>query len=112
VARGFGTATHPVLVIAAGEWWPDGSLRPAVEDGLRAGAVLSHLRSAGRGLSAEAHAMATTVDGTRDVEAAIGSCASARLLGAAGYGGDVEVAARLDCDQVVPLLQDGAFEPA
>ncbi|MEV0095209.1 hypothetical protein [Streptomyces sp. NPDC050738] len=30
--RGYGTLDRPVAVIASGERWPDGSLRPALED--------------------------------------------------------------------------------
>ncbi|MDQ0905210.1 2-phosphosulfolactate phosphatase [Streptomyces canus] len=36
--HGYGTPEHPVVVIAAGELSPDGSLRPALEDLLGAGA--------------------------------------------------------------------------
>lgn len=48
-ARGYGTPAHPVAVIAAGERWPDGSLRPALEDLLGAGALISGLRPPGPG---------------------------------------------------------------
>jgi 2-phosphosulfolactate phosphatase len=108
-AQGYGTPSRPVLVVAAGERWPDGSLRPALEDALGAGAVLQHLRAAGRSLSAEAAAVAAMVEATPDVRGALRACGSARQLVAAGYAGDVEVAAELDGDRTVPVLDHGAF---
>jgi 2-phosphosulfolactate phosphatase len=108
-AQGYGTSALPVLVVAAGERWPDGSLRPALEDALGAGAVLGHLRAAGRSLSPEASAVAAMVEGTPDMEGALRACGSARQLVAAGYGGDVEVAAEIDGDATVPVIEHGAF---
>ncbi len=81
---GYGTAKRPIAVIAAGERWPDGSLRPALEDGLGAGAVLHHLRLAGCKLSAEAAAMATTYEASEDIGAAVRASASALELTAIG----------------------------
>ncbi len=111
VAAGYGTGDRPVVVIAGGERWPDGSLRPALEDALGAGSVLLRLRAAGCSLSPEAAAVAAMVEGTPDVEGAVRASGSARQLMAAGYGGDVDVAAELDRDRTVPVLHDGAFSP-
>jgi 2-phosphosulfolactate phosphatase len=109
VAHGYGTPRHPVVIVASGERWPDGSLRPALEDALGAGAVLGHLGAAGRTLSPEATAAATMFESTDDLEATLRSCGSARQLVDAGYGDDVDAAAPLDCDGAVPVLHDGAF---
>ncbi len=109
LSQGYGTAARPAAVIAAGEKWPDDSLRPALEDALGAGAVLHHLRSAGCALSVEAEAVASAFAATADVEGALRSCGSARRLVDAGYGADVDVAAATEHDEVVPVLRDGAF---
>jgi len=110
--QGCGASQRPTVVVASGERWPDGSLRPALEDALGAGAVLAPLRSAGCALSTEAAATAAMFEATTDVESAVRSCGSARLLAAAGYGGDVDVASELDGDQTVPVVIDGAFSPS
>jgi 2-phosphosulfolactate phosphatase len=109
LAHRYGTSARSALIVAAGERWHDGSLRPALEDALGAGAVLHHLHDAGCTLSVEAAAMAAMFGATPDVAAAVHSCGSARQLVEAGYGADVEVAAQLDTDRSVPVLDNGAF---
>ncbi|MGH9122427.1 MAG: 2-phosphosulfolactate phosphatase [Acidimicrobiales bacterium] len=112
VARGYGTLERPALIVASGERWSDGSLRPALEDALGAGAVLSHLAKAGLPLSAEASAMAAMFEGISDLDASLRACASARELKANGYERDVDAALELDADKHVPLLRLGAFSAA
>ena len=86
-----------MAVVAAGERWPDDSLRPAVEDLWGAGAVLSALAARGRpGFSPEARAARATYDaiGT-DLPAALHACAGGQELDAIGFGADVDVAAEV-----------------
>jgi 2-phosphosulfolactate phosphatase len=105
----FGTEERPIAVIAAGERWPDGSLRPALEDALGAGAVLAQLQSVGCELSSEARAMAALYNATDQIAEAIRSSVSGRELILTGYGGDVTVALEADSETVVPVLLNGAF---
>jgi 2-phosphosulfolactate phosphatase len=107
--HGYGMDERPVAVIASGERWPDGSLRPALEDGLGAGAVLWHLRTAGCRLSAETVAMATMYEATGDVGEAVRTCASALELGGTGFSRDVDVAVELEVDGHVAVLAGGTF---
>lgn len=110
-ARGYGTPGRPVAVIAAGERWPDGSLRPTLEDLLGAGALISDLQAQGAGPpSAEAAAAKAAYEGTADLARAVGACASGRELAAAGYVEDVVIATEEDVCTVVPVRDgDGAF---
>lgn len=99
-----------VAVVAAGERWPGGALRPAIEDAWGAAAVLRGL-VAGPGLDAlspEARSVAALAP-HGDVAAALAGCASGRELVADGYAGDVRVAAEVDASVVVPGLVDGRF---
>lgn len=112
VDDGYSSTDRPALVIAAGERWPDGSLRPAIEDGIGAGAVLAALQHAGLRLSPEAAAMAGLYRGIGDLRPAIGACSSARELQSLGYGNDVDDAAVVDAQHHVPLLRHGAFSAA
>lgn len=98
----------PVCVIAAGERWPDGSLRPAVEDLVGAGAVIAGLP--GRA-SPEARLATATFRSSADdgLATMLADSVSGRELTAAGFAGDVEVASQLDVSDAAPRLTDGAF---
>ncbi|UYQ65601.1 2-phosphosulfolactate phosphatase [Streptomyces peucetius] len=108
---GYGTAERPVLVIAAGERWPDGSLRPALEDLLGAGAIIAELESRGAGpLSCEAAAARTCFAQTADVTSAVAACSSGIELARSGFADDVAIATEFDASVTVPVLTDGAFD--
>lgn len=102
-----------VAIIAAGERWrDDDSLRPALEDHLGAGAILSALSALGyrSAMSPEASSAADLFDAVRPrLDRAMRDCVGARELEAMGFGSDVEVARLLDASRVVPLLTEGAF---
>jgi 2-phosphosulfolactate phosphatase len=95
-------------VIAAGETWPDGGLRLAVEDLVGAGAILALVDPAG--LSPEARAAVGAFHAARARLATIlRDSASGRELVEAGFERDVELAAEHDATDLVPVLVDGAF---
>jgi 2-phosphosulfolactate phosphatase len=110
-SHGYGTPERPVAVIAAGERWPDGSLRPALEDLLGAGALIRELRSQGAGpLSADARAAKASYEGTADLAHAVATSASGRQLAAMGFVADVAIATEEDVCALVPVRDgDGAF---
>jgi 2-phosphosulfolactate phosphatase len=97
-----------VSVVAAGERWPDGSLRPAIEDLWGAGAVLASLGP--EGASPEAGSAVAAFAAVRDrLSNVLASCASGRELVSAGFAEDVVVASAYDVSQVVPVLEGDAF---
>lgn len=100
-------------VIAAGERWPDDTLRPAIEDLWGAGAVIAALVDHGAGgLSPEARVAEQSFRAVRpDLAAELAACAGGVELAAAGFGDDVAVAAQLDVGRVVPVLRGEAFGP-
>jgi 2-phosphosulfolactate phosphatase len=99
-----------VLVCAAGERWPDGSLRPAYEDLVGAGAVLAAL--ADRSPEADAAAAAFTAASANGLARSLHQCASGRELAAAGWPEDVDYAAVVGCSDIVPVLDGDAFRAA
>jgi 2-phosphosulfolactate phosphatase len=97
-----------VCVVAAGERWPDGSLRPAVEDLWGAGAVLATLGT--EGASPEALAAAAAFEAVRDrLPEVLAASAGGRELVAAGFAADVAVAAAYDVSRAVPVLDGDVF---
>jgi 2-phosphosulfolactate phosphatase len=98
-----------VAVICAGERWPDGSLRPAVEDLWGAGALVAQLDGWPDVAPEAAAAAAAFGAAAGGVAAALRACASGRELIDAGHPDDVDVAAELDASSSVPVLRDGAF---
>jgi 2-phosphosulfolactate phosphatase len=113
--RRSGSPDDPVTVIAAGERRPDGSLRPALEDLLGAGAVLAALAQHGAFAESPEAARARAAYEHEPPEAlpdAVRRCASGVELAEEGFGEDVEVAVELGAGTVVPVLSEGAFRPA
>jgi len=104
-------ARGPVAVIAAGERWPDNSLRPAVEDLWGAGLVIDALAAMGSGpLSPEAAAARASYQALgRSAAMALGACASGRELAEAGYGEEIVMAAEIDTSRGVPVLAGDSF---
>lgn len=98
-----------VAFIASGERWPDGTLRPAVEDLWGAGAVLDALDP--DELSPEA-VMARDAFRAADLLDVLRACAGGRELAAKGYADDVVVASEVDASSVVPLLRGRSFRAA
>jgi 2-phosphosulfolactate phosphatase len=104
----------PVLVIAAGERWRDGtqgSLRPALEDLLGAGAMLAALGAASVSPEASA-AIAAFTEARPHLAERIARSASGRELIESGFAGDVEIAAALDASTAAPILRGGRFTAA
>ncbi|RJO70935.1 hypothetical protein D5S18_27560 [Nocardia panacis] len=108
--QGWGTVESPIAVIAAGEHWPGGQLRPAIEDWFGAAAVIAALAQGGAdSLSPEALSACASYQGISDLPALIRESSSARELSSHGFGADVDIALELDASRSVPALLEGAF---
>lgn len=98
---------HSITVVPAGERWMDGSLRPAFEDLIGAGAIIAHLL--GR-LSPEAQAAVAAYRSIQsDVSDSIRNCSSGRELIEKGFGRDVELAAEINVSDCIPKLLNNAY---
>ena len=107
VAEAAQRAGRTFNVIPCGERWPDGSLRPALEDTLGAGAILSWLPAP---RSPEADAAVTIFEGHREeLEATLDTCGSGRELAWRGHHQDKVIASQLDVSTCVPRLEGIGF---
>jgi 2-phosphosulfolactate phosphatase len=104
VAQRYGSR---IAVIPGGEHWPsDGSLRPALEDWVGAGAIINYLVGT---RSPEAQAAATTFRGVQsDLAGLLQSCGSGQELLTHGFATDVALASALNVGMCVPVFRDSA----
>ncbi len=100
-------AGERIAVIAAGEHWPGGALRPAIEDLLGAGAVISRLKGAPSPDARAARAAYQELKG--EIAATLRDSRSGQELIAAGFPDDVELAAQEDVSDAVPALIEGRY---
>jgi 2-phosphosulfolactate phosphatase len=97
----------PVAVIGCGERWADGSLRPAWEDLVGAGAVIAALPGP---WSPEAEAACAAFRRAEaDLPGRLRACSSGRELIEWGFAADVELAAAVGVSGCVPVLTGDAF---
>jgi 2-phosphosulfolactate phosphatase len=96
-----------IAVIPAGEQWNDGSLRPAFEDWVGAGAIINHLK--GRLAPEAGAALAAYSDARFDLKRLLRQCGSGRELIERGFEQDVDLFSELNVSDCVPVLMDGAY---
>ncbi len=102
-----------ITIIACGEQWAEvredeNAFRPALEDYLGAGAILSYVEQA---MSPDASVCRAAFRGMAGfVEELIWECLSGKELRHKGLEEDVRFSSRLDAYTVVPVLRDGAFQ--
>lgn len=107
VARRVAECGQRIAVVAAGEHWADGALRPCLEDWIGAGAVLAELRGS---RSPEAKAAIAAFRSVRDdLAGALSECGSGRELVERGFAEDVEMAAKYAISDAAPTLRNGEF---
>ncbi|MBS4175635.1 2-phosphosulfolactate phosphatase [Bacillus sp. FJAT-49736] len=101
-----------ITIIACGERWDnvtdgENSLRPAIEDYLGAGAILSNVKGE---LSPEAELCANAFKSVEHrIQDLLWECGSGRELRQKGYEQDVIHASRLDLYPTVPILSSAHF---
>jgi 2-phosphosulfolactate phosphatase len=100
----------PLAIIAAGERWADGSLRPCFEDMVGAGAIIAGLTGPH---SPEAEsALAVYQAAAARLEAALLDCSSGREHVEKGHPERVAIAAAVDSSPCVPVLRGASFTRA
>lgn len=103
-AMGYG---RRIAVIPAGEQWHNGSLRPAFEDLMGAGAVISFLKGS---RSPEAQLAVAAYRGVNEsVKHLLKQCGSGQELVERGFEQDVDLAAQINTSGCVPTLVNGAY---
>ncbi len=97
-----------VGVVPAGERWRDGSLRPAIEDWLGAGAIIHYLEGP---CSPEAQIAkdAWRISEENGPELVRSSRSGMELL-TGGFSCDLDLAVAINISRTVPILMEGAYQ--
>jgi 2-phosphosulfolactate phosphatase len=98
-----------VAIVPCGERWKeDGSLRPALEDFMGTGAIISHLSGT---LSPEAQAAIAAFHAAEpNLCDVLKHCSSGNERMAMGFEGDIPPTAEVDVDHCVPILKKGSLQ--
>jgi 2-phosphosulfolactate phosphatase len=99
-----------VVLVPAGERWPDDSIRVAYEDLVGAGAIVSRMLAIDPAvqLSAEAEAAMAAYERLRPLT----DTPSGQELVERDFADDIVLASAVDVSTVVPVLRDGCFVAA
>lgn len=96
-----------ISVIAAGEKWPDQTLRPAIEDWIAAGSIISFLDGT---LSPEAQLAKVAFQSSQEnLGEKLRSCSSGKELIERGFMSDVEFAMQFNVSKNAPVLKNGCY---
>jgi 2-phosphosulfolactate phosphatase len=100
-------ALSSVLVVPAGERWPDGSMRVAYEDLIGAGAVIAKMLAVDPAaqLTAEAEAAMAAFERMRP----LADTPSGQELAERDFDDDIALASAVDASSAVPVLQGDRF---
>lgn len=98
-----------VTVLAAGELWGGGTVDPALEDLIGAGAIIDGLRRRRRSPEAMAAAAAYLSARRHGLRRTLMESVSGREQSSKGYAEEMEWASALNVSQVVPVLRAGVF---
>lgn len=101
------TLGKSISVIPAGERWGDESLRPAFEDLIGAGAIISFLKGK---LSPESNAALSVFTSVEEnLSDQIMQCSSGKELIERGFKNDVYLACEYNKSNTIPILRENAY---
>lgn len=102
------TLGRKIAIIAAGERWPNNTLRVAYEDLVGAGAIIYEINAT---KSVESNfALLAFKNSLENNFKDLINCATSIELSQYGYAGDVEIALQYNVSNVAPILQEQYFK--
>lgn len=108
VAHAVQSFASKICVIPAGEKWPNGNLRPAFEDMIGAGAVISNLE--GKRSPEASVCQQAFLTYKSDLLQILSSCSSGKELLQQNFFEDVRLASACDSSATVPILKNNAYQ--